>query len=145
MSSTAVSFAIRPATRDDIPAVLELWRLAGALPTRTDDEGSIRALIEHDPEALLLSIEAGEAVGSLIAGFDGWRGSLFRMAVLPSHRRRGVATALVAEGERSLRQRGAARITFFAIRAESEAIAFWDSTGFARDERALRFVKNLSS
>lgn len=123
--------------------MLEIWRLAGALPTRTDDEGSIRALIKHDPEALLLAIEGDEVVGSLIAGFDGWRGSLFRMAVLPSHRRRGIATALVVEGEKSLRRRGAVRVTFYAIRAESEAIAFWDSAGFARDERTLRFVKNL--
>jgi len=134
---------VRPAAPEDAQAILELWRLAGAFPTRTDDEESVCSLIAHDPEAVLVAEEEGEPVGTLVAAFDGWRGTLFRLAVLSTHRRRGVARALVAEGERSLRERGAIRVNLYAISAETETLEFWSAVGYARDEWTCRFVKNL--
>jgi ribosomal protein S18 acetylase RimI-like enzyme len=47
-------------------------------------------------------------VGTIVAGWDGWRGSLYRLAVLPAARRRGTALRLVADGERRLAEKGAA-------------------------------------
>jgi ribosomal protein S18 acetylase RimI-like enzyme len=137
------SFAIRSATPEDASAILELWRLAGSFPTRTDNDESVRSLIAHDPEAVLVAEEGTELTGTLVAAFDGWRGTLFRLAVLPAHRRRGVGRALVAEGERRLRGRGAARVNLYAIRAETDALDFWSAVGYERDERVARFVKNL--
>lgn len=138
------SYSIRAARNEDAVAILKLWRAAGAVPTRTDDERSIGALIDHDPEALLVAEHGERLVGSLIAGFDGWRGSIFRAVVLPEHRRSGIGRALVAEGERSLKRRGAARISLFAIRSEVDAMEFWSAVGFENDDgRTRRFVKNL--
>ncbi|MGD0272992.1 MAG: GNAT family N-acetyltransferase [Gaiellaceae bacterium] len=134
---------IRTAVPEDAHAILELWRLAGAFPTRSDNEESVCSLVAHDQEAVLVAEEDGELAGTLVAAFDGWRGTLFRLAVLPSHRRRGVARALVAAGERSLRDRGAVRVSLYAIRAETEALEFWSAIGYERDERVVRFVKNL--
>lgn len=136
-------FVIRNAGPDDAGAILKLWRRAGAFPTRSDNEESIRALIEHDPQALLVAESSSELVGTLVAAFGGWRGTLFRLAVLPADRRRGIGTALVAAGEQSLRERGAIRVSLYAIRAESDALAFWSAIGWQSDERVLRFVRDL--
>jgi ribosomal protein S18 acetylase RimI-like enzyme len=137
------SYLIRPAHPEETPAVLRLWRLAGAHPSHTDDEQSIGSLIARDPQALLIAVDGEQLVGSLIAGFDGWRGSLFRLVVLPERRRSGIGRALVAEGELSPRERGAIRITLYAIREETEALDFWRAVGYERDERLVRFVKDL--
>jgi ribosomal protein S18 acetylase RimI-like enzyme len=137
------SLVVRPGTLRDAPAILELWRLAGAEPTRTDDEASICSLIAHDPEALLIAEKEGTLVGSVIASFDGWRGTFFRLAVLPARRRSGIGRALIAAGERSLRERGAVRITLFAIKAAAGAGEFWLATDYAADNRTQRYVKNL--
>ena len=138
-------FAIRPATPRDARAILELWRLAGAFPSRTDDEKSICSLIARDPHALLVAEDGEEVVGSLIAGFDGWRGTLFRLAVLPERRRSGIGRALVAAGERSLQERGAARVSLYAIKTEVAAAAFWNAAGYEDDDYTRRLVKNLRS
>jgi len=138
-----MSPAIRLANAGDAGAILELWRLAATVTTRTDDEASILSLIDRDPGALFLAEEEGALIGSVIAAFDGWRGTFFRLAVLPEHRRAGVGRALVAAGERSLRERGAARITLYAIKAEAGADAFWLATDYAPDDRTARYVKNL--
>lgn len=134
---------IRAAVPEDARAILELWRLAGAFPTRTDNEESVRSLIAHDPRALLVAEEKGALVGSLIAAFDGWRGALFRLAVLPAYRRIGIGRALLVAGERSLLERGAARINTYAIKAEDAAIGFWNAVGYDADDRTRRFAKNL--
>jgi ribosomal protein S18 acetylase RimI-like enzyme len=143
--------AIRSAKPEDALSILELWQLAGSFPTRTDNEESIRSLIAHDPEAVLVAEEGAKLTGSLVAAFDGWRGTLFRLAVLPAYRRRGLGQALVAEGERRLRERGAARIrergaariNLYAIKAETSAIGFWNAVDYEPDDRCQRFVKNL--
>ncbi|HEY4976512.1 MAG TPA: GNAT family N-acetyltransferase [Gaiellaceae bacterium] len=137
------SFVVRRGTTKDTRGILNLWRLADAEPTRTDDEESICSLIARDPEALLVAEEEGELVGSVIAAFDGWRGTFFRPAVLPARRRSGIGRALVATGERSLRKRGAVRITLFAVNAAAGAGEFWLAGDYAADNRTQRYVKNL--
>ena len=134
---------IRTAKPEDAPSILDLWQRAGSFPTRTDNEESVCSLIAHDPTAVLVAVEGTELIGSLVAAFDGWRGMLFRVAVLPTRRRRGVGRALVAEGEQRLRERGAARINLYAIRAETSAIGFWNAVGYEPDDRCQRFVRNL--
>jgi ribosomal protein S18 acetylase RimI-like enzyme len=135
---------IRPAVAADVPVVLELWRQAGSVPTRTDNEQAIERLLAHDASSLLIAEEDGAVVGTLIAAFDGWRGALYRLAVLPGRRRRGVAGALVSEGERLLRERGAARVSLYAVRTETGALDFWKTGGYRQDEYTWRFVKDLA-
>ena len=137
------TLAIRSATPGDASSILELWRLADAEPTRTDDEKGICSLVAHDPEALFVAEEDGKLVGSVIVAFDGWRGTFFRLAVLPARRRAGIGRALVYAGERSLRERGAVRITLFAVKAAVGADEFWLASDYANDNRTQRYVKNL--
>jgi hypothetical protein len=58
-----VECAIRPATNADVGPTLKLWQEADAEPTRTDDEGSLRQLIDHDPASLLLADYGGVSSG----------------------------------------------------------------------------------
>jgi ribosomal protein S18 acetylase RimI-like enzyme len=134
---------VRPARRDELPAVLELWRAAGAAPSLTDDIGSLRRLLDTDPEALLLADVRSAVAGSLVAAWDGWRGSFYRLAVAPGQRRRGLARGLVAAGEARLRSRGARRLTAFVDTGEEPALAFWVAVGFAPQRDRLRFVRDL--
>jgi ribosomal protein S18 acetylase RimI-like enzyme len=137
------AWTLRPARREDLPAVLELWREANAVPSVTDDVGSLEALLHTDAEALMVADVGGEVVGSLIAAWDGWRGSFYRLAVSPGHRRQGLARALVEAGETRLRDRGARRLTAFVDAGEEPAVAFWEAVGFQAQRDRLRFVRNL--
>jgi ribosomal protein S18 acetylase RimI-like enzyme len=134
---------IRPCSSEEIEAVLDLWRRAEAARSVTDDEAGVGALLERDPHALLVAVDDGVLIGTLIAGFDGWRGTLARLAVDPVHRRRGVAKALLTAGEARLRRLGARRSSAIVIESHDEAVGFWKAVGYSRDERVGRFVKNL--
>ena len=123
--------------------VLRLWINAGAVESTTDDEAALRSLLARDPEALVIAAAADQTVGTLIVGWDGWRGALYRLAVLPAWRRRGVARSLVVEAQARLRELGARRVAAMVITDHHEAVGFWSSMGYEADPRLGRFVRML--
>jgi ribosomal protein S18 acetylase RimI-like enzyme len=132
---------IRTATSDEALAVLALWRWADAEPTNTDDEPSVRRLMEHDPGALIVAEDAGTLVGSVIAGWDGWRAGIYRLVVAPTHRRRGLARRLLDEAERQLDGRGARRLAAIVVESDARAMAFWRSSRWEEQADRVRFVR----
>ncbi len=134
---------IRPGRSADVEAVLDLWRRAEASPSSTESAEDVRGLLGRDPDALLLAESDGEIVGSLIVGWDGWRGTFYRLAVDPRARRRGLATALVRAGEERLRALGAHRLNAIVESEEADAMAIWAAAGYELQTARSRFVKNL--
>jgi ribosomal protein S18 acetylase RimI-like enzyme len=132
---------IRSATDQDIDSVLSLWGRAGSLPSVTDTHDGLLRLLAADSEGLLVAHADGIVVGSLIAAWDGWRGSFYRLAVDPDRRRRGIATALLREGERRLRARGAVRLTAIVADDDPRALGFWEAVGYVRQGNRARFVR----
>ncbi len=124
--------------------MLALWARAGAIPSPTDTLAEVTHLVREHTDYLLVAVRQGSIVGSVIGGWDGWRGNIYRLAVAPEARRAGLARQLVREAERVLRAKGARRISALVERHETHAVAFWDALadrGWRRDERMMRYVK----
>jgi ribosomal protein S18 acetylase RimI-like enzyme len=136
---------LRPCTVADVDAVLALWRLTGSGGTIADTPEVLRRRLARDGDLFLVACVGDEIVGTLIGGWDGWRGSMYRLAVHPAHRRRGIARALVREVEARLAARGCARVTALVLRAEPDAAAFWTAVGYPPDPTVDRRVRNVRS
>jgi len=135
--------ALQAATADDIPTVLSFWAAATAEPSSTDDVAGIERLLADSPGALIVATEDDTIVGTVIAGWDGWRGTLYRLAVAPEHRRQGIATALVREAEQRLHAHGVRRMHLIVSTAgDPAAVDFWRSTRYEPTDQ-LRMVKDL--
>jgi ribosomal protein S18 acetylase RimI-like enzyme len=132
---------IRPATSADVAGVLALWRTAGAIPGATDDPDAMHALVTHDADALLVADVDGALAGSVIAGWDGWRGNIYRLAVLPRYQRRGIATALVHAAQERLHRLGCRRTTALVAGSHDHAVAFWTSVGYEWQVEMRRYVR----
>jgi len=137
-------WTIRSAIGEDIQAVLDLWAAAGSPPSVSDSPDGLAQLLAADPQALLVAELGGVLAGSLIAAWDGWRGSFYRLAVSPEHRRKGLATMLLSEGERRLRERGAVRLTAIVAEDDPIAMSFWQAAGYTRQHDRTRFVRHVA-
>jgi ribosomal protein S18 acetylase RimI-like enzyme len=131
---------IRPAGSDDTPAVLAFWRDVAA-PTTTDDADGIAALLARDPGALLVAESSGRIVGTVIAAWDGWRGSVYRIAVAPEHRREGLGRRLLQVAEERLRALGARRMHAIVVGTDERAVGFWRASDWEYQSSQLRFTR----
>lgn len=136
---------VRHATLDEAGEILRVWVESDAEPTVTDDETGLRALLDHAPDAVLVAVEGDRVLGTLIVGWDGWRGGFYRLAVLPDRRRQGIARRLVSAGERQLVALGARRLAVFAVSGDPGAVEFWKAVGYEPQADRQRLVKNVRS
>ncbi|NED33283.1 GNAT family N-acetyltransferase [Streptomyces sp. SID8499] len=136
---------IRPATADDIDAVLAFWRTAAEGTSISDDRDGVARLVTRDPDALLLAEHTGELVGTVIAGFDGWRCHLYRLAVRPGRRRQGIGTALLAAAEERFARLGGRRGDAMVLTGNEGAHHAWRAAGYAPEEHWRRWVKPLTA
>lgn len=143
MSDLLNDLHIRSATRSDIDAVLRFWSEAAEGTSISDDYDGVDQLITWDPGALLLAERDGELTGTVIAGFDGWRCSAYRLAVRPDCRRQGIATALMAVAEERFALLGGRRVDAMVLEANKPAHRAWAATGYHREDHWRRWVKPL--
>jgi ribosomal protein S18 acetylase RimI-like enzyme len=139
----------RSAHEDDLAAVLRLWMEAEVTPPGISDsiEGLTR-LVREPNAVLIIALIEGRLVGSVIGGWDGWRGNIYRLAVAPAYRRKGIARRLVEEIDRVLFEKGAERLSALVEHAHPWAIAFWESLhrlGYERDPQFVRYIVDRKS
>jgi ribosomal protein S18 acetylase RimI-like enzyme len=135
---------IRIATADDVGGVLAIWSSSRSPVAATvDTEELVLRLLERSPDALLVADHDGRIVGTLVAAWDGWRGNMYRLAVLPEYRRDGLARRLVEVGHETLRAKGAHRINALASAEDDRALGFWQAVGYQHDAHIARLVTSL--
>jgi ribosomal protein S18 acetylase RimI-like enzyme len=124
--------------------VLDLWQQARSEHATTADRlGDVQRLLSQESGSLLVAEADGVIVGALIAGWDGWRGNMYRLVVRSDRRRLGIGLTLVRAGEKHLQRQGARRITALVAYEDEVASAFWESAGYPRDREIGRRVRNL--
>lgn len=146
MSAIEAPFRIRPATGDDVDALLALWEIAAENDARpVDTREAVERLLERDPGACLLAVLEGgnDPIGSIIAGWDGWRAHLYRLAVHPEHRRRGIARALLSAAEEALVEHGATRADAMVLSSNTLGRQLWSGLGYTEQQEWRRWVKPL--
>lgn len=135
---------IKAATPEDLDSVLAFWKVAAEGTSISDDRTGVERLVARDPEALILAERHGELAGTVIAGFDGWRCHLYRLAVHPDHRRQGIASALLAAAEERFVRLGGRRADAMVLTRNETAHQAWGAAGYAPEEKWRRWVKPLT-
>lgn len=139
-----MTLRIRPAGPGDLDSVLAFWKTAAEGTSISDDRAGVERLVARDPEALILAESEGELVGTVIAGFDGWRCHLYRLAVRPERRRQGIGSALLAAAEERFVRLGGRRADAMVLVRNEAAQHAWRAAGYGPEERWRRWVKPLT-
>ena len=143
MDAERMDVSIRDCRVDDIEQVLAIWAASGAGRTPTDNVQDVqRAIAQPQLEFLVAEVD-GRVVGTIMGGFDGWRGAISRLAVEASYRRRGIGQALLAAVEERFDRNGVSVVGALVEKDHPWAMAFWDSTDFGLDERFVLFKRGM--
>lgn len=111
----------------DLPAVQRIWQACDRDPLPGPELAAIRA---NAPELLLVAEVDDQVVGVVVGTTDARRGWIHRLAVLPGHRRRGLAAALVAELETRFAERGLPRVNLLVMPDNEDGLRFWTRLGY---------------
>jgi ribosomal protein S18 acetylase RimI-like enzyme len=130
---------------DDYPAVLSVWETAGPglRVGRSDSPQEILKKVQRDPDLFLVAEVAGKIVGTVIGGFDGRRGMVYHLGVLPGYRRSGIGRALMAEVEERLILKGCLKCYLMVVN-DNDAAHFYETCGWASLDLQL-FAKEFDT
>ncbi len=135
---------LRTAVPSDADALLAFWRTAAEGTSISDDPAGVARLIEHDAAAVLIAEHDGTLLGTVIAGFDGWRCHLYRLAVHPAARRQGIAALLLRAAERRFTALGGRRGDAMVLDDNDRAHHAWRAAGYAPEPQWSRWTKPLT-
>lgn len=93
------------------------------MPTSHESSLSSRSLF-------VVAVDAGELVGTVMAGYDGHRGWLSCLASAPSRRGEGIARALVTRAEELLEAMGCPKVQLMVRPENTAARGFYDALGY---------------
>jgi ribosomal protein S18 acetylase RimI-like enzyme len=141
----ASAVTLRSATPADVPAVIAFWLSAAENSSRpTDTPDAVEAQLARDPDALMLAVDDGQIVGTVIAGWDGWRAHLYRLAVAPDRRGEGIGRRLIDAAEVRFRALGAGRVDAMVLDDNDRAWPVWRAAGYVRQPDWSRWIKGLA-
>ena len=126
---------IRKYKSSDHDALITLWTAVFPDdPPHNEPSAVLAAKLEIDDLVFVAEMN-GSLVGACMAGYDGHRGWLYAVAVLPEYRRGGTGAALVEYAVQALKSAGCIKVNL-QIRAGNEAVmSFYKSLGFSLEER----------
>jgi ribosomal protein S18 acetylase RimI-like enzyme len=122
-----------------------LWR--EAFPNDAPWNRASAAITEKmrfQPNLLLVALEGPLVVGSVMAGYEGHRGWISRIAVLRAHRHKRIGQALLSEAERRLAALGCVKINLQVVESNAAVVRFYEEAGYEIEPR-VNMSKRLPS
>ena len=123
--------AVRAMTIDDYDSVVELMKQTPGVSFRdADSRESTNRYLQRNPGLSFVCEVDRQLVGCIMSGHDGRRGYLQHLVVLPTHRRQGIANALVESCLTELESLGILKSHIDVFKTNALASAYWESQGW---------------
>jgi ribosomal protein S18 acetylase RimI-like enzyme len=125
---------IRPFQPTDLDDVIGLWQSCNLVRPWNSPSKDIARKLAVKPEWFLVATLGGEIVGSIMVGYEGHRGWINYLAVVPQFRRGRIGTRLMERAEAILRAVGCPKINLMVrLESKQELSRFYEDLGFRQD------------
>lgn len=131
-SITLRSAVLNPIREQDAEALHELWTAAGLdfRPRGRDSLPRLRAFLNGTHDMGWAAFVENRMIGAALATYDGRKGWIERLAVLPEYRGAGLAKAIVAACTNTLKSQGALIIAALIETDNRASRQLFESCGF---------------
>jgi ribosomal protein S18 acetylase RimI-like enzyme len=125
---------IRPFAPTDESAVIALWHACGLTRPWNDPAKDIARKLTVQPELFLVGEQGGAVVATIMAAFDGHRGSINYLAVQPALQRNGLGQRMMAAAQTRLLALGCPKINLHIRASNAQAAGFYAALGYTQDD-----------
>jgi ribosomal protein S18 acetylase RimI-like enzyme len=129
----------------DYEYAVQLWHGMedGITVGRSDGIEEIEKKLQRDPDLFLVAEWNGRMIGTIMGGYDGRRGMVYHLAVRPEFRKQGVASLLLEEVERRLKDKGCIKCYLLVFADNLDAARFYENRGWREMKEDRIFGKEL--
>ena len=125
---------IRDFSVSDTEMVVALWNRCGLTRPWNDPYKDISRKMSDNNGAFWVADHAELVVASVMIGYDGHRGSINYLAVVPEYQRSGLGAELMRRAEHFLIERGCPKVSFCVRRNNEAVLAFYQELGYEIDD-----------
>jgi len=125
---------IRQFKDSDRSAVIELWQACELTRPWNNPDQDISRKLAIQPELFFVGEISGKITASAMAGYDGHRGSVFYLAVLPEYQGRGFGKQLMQQIEVTLKAMGCPKLNIVVRSSNEKVLGFYKSLGYSTDD-----------
>ena len=116
-------------------AVIDLWKKCGLVVPQNDPVEDIQKKLDYQSGLFFIALLRNKAIGSIMAGYDGHRGWLYYLAVLPECQKKGYGRQLVEKTINELRKLGCLKVNLQVRASNASVVSFYKHLGFKVEER----------
>ena len=114
--------------------LVDLRAKCNLIVPQNDPVEDIQRKLDFQPELFFVALLSGKLIGSIMAGYEGHRGWLNYLAVLPEYQKRGYGRKLVERAVDELSRLGCLKVNLQVRRSNVSVIQFYEHLGFKEDE-----------
>ena len=130
-----MSFQITRYSPEYQNVVIALWKACNLIVPQNDPLEDIQKKLAFQPELFFIALLKGQLIGSIMVGYEGHRGWIQYLAVLPAFQKRGYGRKLVNKAIVELRKLGCVKANLQVRRSNASVVGFYKHLGFEEEER----------
>ena len=91
--------------------------------------------VQFDDGLFFVALDDQAMIGTVMAGYDGHRGCIYSMAVLPGQQKKGIGSRLLAFAENRLSELGCMKINLQIMEGNEPVERFYLANGYLAEKR----------
>jgi ribosomal protein S18 acetylase RimI-like enzyme len=117
---------------EDYAGCAQVWKNSkpGVTFNQSDEPAEIIKKLAYSPELILVAEDGGRIIGTVIGGFDGRRGMIYHLAVLPEYQKQGTGKALLHEVEKRLQELGCLKAYLMVTHDNNTLDPYYENEGW---------------
>lgn len=127
-------FDMRDFELRDLEAVVALWQSCDLTRPWNDPYKDIHRKLTDNTGAFWVGCIDGEIIATVMIGYDGHRGSVNYLAVVPNYAGQGIGREIMARVEAFLIDLECPKVAFCVRRENDAVLAFYDNLGYSIDD-----------
>ena len=123
--------------KTDSEAVIKLWKKCNLIVPWNNPHKDIMRKLKIKDDLFIIGEKNRKIITSAMAGYDGHRGYIYYLAVLPEFQKRGVGSKILSVVEKKLLKIGCPKINLFVRNTNMQVKSFYKKNQYTFQESEI--------